>query len=174
MLTPDVSFNETAYEEYGPPFVSTQVLWSMFFDYASYASGLTWMLIFGHKQLRSAFSKLRERATSKGAKISEQFDDQLSVLQRSYEEAPLWWFIALFLAAFIALLVIVATDSLYIPVSSMVSLVHHVVFSPNRYRSSHISLPSLPAQSLFSRSAGCTHYPTSSSPLALPMSCSTA
>lgn len=89
----------------------------MFFDYASYASALSWLVFFGHGQLKSTIMKLWERATRKDLKISEQYTDQLSILQRSYEEVPLWWFVALFLAAFVSLLAIVATNSLYIPVS---------------------------------------------------------
>jgi hypothetical protein len=108
--------NETAYAEFGPPYVSTQVLWSMFFDYASYTSAIIWMILFGHKELISSFKKLRTRFANKGAKISEQFTDQLSVLQRSYEEVPFWWFATLFGASFVALITIIATDSLFIPV----------------------------------------------------------
>ncbi|KAF4126212.1 oligopeptide transporter [Geosmithia morbida] len=116
ILTPDISFNETAYEEFGPPYVSTQVLWTMFFDYASYASGLVWMLVFGWKQVSTAVVNLYERIRHKDAKISEQYGDQLSIIQRSYNEVPFWWFATLFLASFVALITIVATDSLYIPV----------------------------------------------------------
>ncbi len=118
LLNPDVTLNQTAYAEYGPPYVSTQVLWGMFFDYASYSSGVVWMALFGWKQIKSAFTKLRERATRKDSKIANQYDDQLSIIQRAYDEVPLWWFLALFGASFIALLTIVATDSLYIPVRS--------------------------------------------------------
>lgn len=89
----------------------------MFFDYAAYTSALSWMAFFGFKQLKSTLSKIKERATKKNARISEQYDDQLSILQRSYDEVPLWWFIALFLASFVSLVTIVATNSLYIPVS---------------------------------------------------------
>lgn len=90
----------------------------MFFDYASYASALSWLAFFGFGQLKSTIAKLWERAfIRKDLKISEQYTDQLSIIQRSYEEVPLWWFLALFLAAFVSLLAIVATNSLYIPVS---------------------------------------------------------
>ncbi|KAG9253455.1 OPT oligopeptide transporter protein-domain-containing protein [Emericellopsis atlantica] len=116
ILTPDVSFNETAYAEYGPPFVSTQVLWTMFFDYASYASAISWTAFFGFKQLKATIQKIRARVGKKGVRISEQYDDQLSVLQRSYDEVPFWWFAALFAASFVSLVTIVATNSLYIPV----------------------------------------------------------
>ncbi|CAG9936221.1 unnamed protein product [Clonostachys rosea f. rosea IK726] len=116
VLTSDAKFNETAYAEIGVPYVSTHVLWSMFFDYASYTSAISWMAIFGYKQIRSSLLKFHERATKKDAKISEQYDDQLSILQRSYEEVPFLWFAILFGVSFIALVTIVATGNLYIPI----------------------------------------------------------
>ncbi|KAF4543396.1 Oligopeptide transporter [Lasiodiplodia theobromae] len=116
LLTPQVSFNETAYAELGPPFVSTQVLWNMFFDYAAYTSAIVWMLLFGWDQLRATFAKVRERTTRRGARIQEQYDDQLSVLQRAYDEVPFWWFAALFAASFVSLVTIVACGQLFIPV----------------------------------------------------------
>ena len=116
LLTPGVRFNETAYQELGPVYVSTQVLWGMFFDYAAYTSAVVWMALFGFPQLRDSMAKLWERRKSKTSKISEQYHDQLNILQRAYPETPLWWFLTLFLMSFVALLTIVATDSLYIPV----------------------------------------------------------
>lgn len=88
----------------------------MFFDYAAYTSAVVWMACFGRKQLKTSFAKLRERMSKKGAKISEQYDDQLSILQRSYEEVPFWWFAALFASSFVALVTIIAAGKLYIPV----------------------------------------------------------
>ncbi|KAK7700739.1 OPT superfamily [Botryosphaeria dothidea] len=114
LLTPQITFNETAYQELGPPYVGTQMLWGMFFDYAAYTSAISWMAFFGLKQLRASISKVRDRWRH-GAKISHQFDDQLSILQRSYAEVPLWWFLALFGASFVSLLTIVATGSMPIP-----------------------------------------------------------
>lgn len=164
MLTPDISFNETAYEEYGAPYVSTQVLWSMFFDYAAYASALSWMALFGFKQMKNTVAKLKERATKKGVRISEQYDDQLSIMQRSYEEVPLWWFIALFLASFISLLTIVATNSLYIPVRD------NVLFLPelglHSCRSSRTLSPSLLAPLSSFHWVGSMPCQTSNCPLA--------
>ncbi|KAM0722695.1 hypothetical protein Q7P37_002136 [Cladosporium fusiforme] len=116
LLTPQITLNETMYAELGPPFVSTQVLWNMFFDYAAYTSAIVWMLCFGWQQLSSSFVKVRERMSNKKARISEQYDDQLSILQRSYNEVPMWWFGALFGASFVALIVIIACGKLFIPV----------------------------------------------------------
>lgn len=90
----------------------------MFFDYAAYASAISWMAFFGFNQLKETLGRIRERVSKKNARISEQYDDQLSILQRSYDEVPLWWFLALFAASFVSLVTIVATNSLYIPVSA--------------------------------------------------------
>lgn len=116
LLTPQITLNETMYAELGPPFVSTQVLWDMFFDYAAYTSAIVWMVCFGWKQLHTSLSKVKERMKSKGARISEQYNDQLSILQRSYDEVPLWWFGALFGVSFVSLITMIACGKLYIPV----------------------------------------------------------
>jgi OPT family small oligopeptide transporter len=116
LLTPDVSLNQTAYEQYGDPYVGTQVLWGMFFDYAAYTSAIVWMICFGWHQIKSSFLKLRTRITTKNSKISEQYNDQLSILQRSYDEVPFWWFATLFGASFVSLITIISLGKLYIPV----------------------------------------------------------
>lgn len=116
LLTADVSFNETAYKEFGPPYASTHFLWTVFFDYASYSSALVWMALFGYGKIKSSLHKLWERRKKGAAKISEQFNDQLCILQRSYPEVPLWWYITLFGASFVTLLTITATGVLFIPV----------------------------------------------------------
>jgi hypothetical protein len=116
LLTPDITFNETAYEELGPLYIGTQMLWGMFFDYASYTSAIVWMALFGFSKIKDSFGKIWARRKSGSLKISEQYDDQLNILQRAYPEVPFWWFFALFMASFVSLVAIVATDSLYIPV----------------------------------------------------------
>jgi len=87
----------------------------MFFDYASYTSALVWIGLFGYKQIKDAVIKLRARSRGKSRSIAHQYNDQLSILQRAYDDVPLWWYLTLFSAAFISLLVIVATNSLFIP-----------------------------------------------------------
>lgn len=47
--------------------------------------------------------------------MNEQYDDQLNVLMRSYEEVPLSWFILLFLISFIIIITIIGMGYLYIP-----------------------------------------------------------
>lgn len=116
LLTPNISFNETAYEELGPIYVGTQLLWGMFFDYAAYTSAIMWMALFGFSQLKPSLVKFWERRKANSKSISEQYNDQLSILQRAYPEIPFRWFLALFLCSFVALVTIAATNSLFIPV----------------------------------------------------------
>jgi OPT family oligopeptide transporter len=114
LITPEASFNETAYAEYGPIYMGAQQLWGMFFDYASFTSALFWMLLFGWPQLKSTWTKFWERNRT-GSAVNEQYTDQLNVLMRSYKEVPIWWFIALFMCAFVPTIVILAKGYLYIP-----------------------------------------------------------
>ncbi|KAK2772340.1 hypothetical protein FQN53_004636 [Emmonsiellopsis sp. PD_33] len=117
LVSPDGVFNATAYEQYGPPFMGLQIRWATFFDYASYTSAFVWMFLFGWPQIKLAITKLRARAKTRGAQsINFQYSDRLNVLQRAYEEVPLWWYIALFLAAFISILVILARGLFFIPI----------------------------------------------------------
>ncbi len=88
----------------------------MFFDYASYSSAIVWMGLFGYSQLRESLLKVWQRRRSNSKQISEQFTDQLSILQRSYREVPVWWFLALFIASFVILVTIIATGHMFIPV----------------------------------------------------------
>ena len=114
LITPEATFNQTAYAEYGPIYMGAQKLWGIFFDYASFTSALSWMALFGWPQLKSTWAKLLERRKT-GSAINDQYPDQLNVLMRSYKEVPIWWFIALFLCAFIPSIVIFSMDILYIP-----------------------------------------------------------
>ena len=116
MLTPQATLNETAYAENGPLYLGTQMLWGMFFDYASYTSALAWMALFGFSQLRATIKKLRARNNSKnGESINFQYNDRLNIIQRSYKEVPLWWYLVLFLCSFVAITAMVASNNLYIP-----------------------------------------------------------
>ncbi|KAH6722867.1 putative oligopeptide transporter [Leptodontidium sp. MPI-SDFR-AT-0119] len=116
LLTPQVTLNETAYEENGPLYLGTQMLWGMFFDYASYTSALMWMALFGFSQIRTTIKKIRARNSSKnGESINFQYNDRLNIIQRSYKEVPLWWYLVLFLSSFVAITAMVASGHLYIP-----------------------------------------------------------
>ena len=115
LITPNIAFNETAYAHYGPIYVGTQLLWGMFFDYASYTSALVWMLLFGYPQIKSIIGKYRERRRT-GESVNNQYRDQLNVLMRSYKEVPVWWFYVLFFASFIIIITILAQGFLFIPI----------------------------------------------------------
>ena len=112
--------NETTYEEYGELYVGAQYLWNSFFDYAAYASALVWMGLFGYSQIKGSFAKFLERRrgakNGQRAKVTEQYPDQLNVLQRSYDEVPFWWFLALFLVSLVIMVAILASNQLFIPV----------------------------------------------------------
>lgn len=89
----------------------------MFFDYAAYASALVWMGLFGWPHIKNSVDKFFERRKSNDArKVTEQYGDQINILQRPYDEIPLSWFLGLFAASFIMLIVIVAKGLLFIPV----------------------------------------------------------
>lgn len=114
LMTPDFKFNETAYEQLGPAYMGTQMLWGMFFDYASYVSAITWIIFFGHKQIYSSGKKLYNRLR-KGNNISHEYTDRLNKMQSVYKEVPLWWFLVLFLISFVILITIFATGNMFIP-----------------------------------------------------------
>ena len=116
LITPEISLNETAYAEYGTVYVGAQLLWGTFFDYASYTSALFWMLLFGYPQIKSIVTKQWQRRRNQVDSPTEQYDDQLNILMRSYKEVPLWWFMALFMCSFIPVIIMISAGQLYIPV----------------------------------------------------------
>ncbi|KAL1592371.1 OPT superfamily [Paraconiothyrium brasiliense] len=117
LITPDLNFNETAYEENGPIYVGTQQLWSMFFDYSSYISALTWMALFGYPKIKETIQLLRKRAKDRGKlSVNDFYSDRLNVLMRSYEEVPLWWYVALFVASFVTIITIIGCGYFFIPI----------------------------------------------------------
>ncbi|ABN68038.1 oligopeptide transporter protein [Scheffersomyces stipitis CBS 6054] len=120
LLTADFRLNETAYAELGKVHIGAQRAWNMFFDYASYISGIIWVVVFGYDTLGNSFKKLiasfKDRKSNKGAlSINLQYTDRLNKLQSKYNEVPLYWYVVLFLASFITLLVIFATGQLFMP-----------------------------------------------------------
>jgi hypothetical protein len=117
LITPQINFNETAYAQHGTLFVGTQLLWGIFFDYASYTSVMVWMVLFGYPHVKATFSKYLERRRSgKKLSVNQQYSDRLNVLMRSYDEVPLWWFVVLFLISFTIIVSILAMGYLYIPI----------------------------------------------------------
>jgi hypothetical protein len=116
LVTPQATFNETVYAENGPIVVGAQYLWGVFFDYAAYTSALTWIALFGFSQIKGTVMKLRANQKKKNETMNNQYDDQLNILQRSYKEVPLWWYLALFLSTFVVLITIFAKGLLFIPI----------------------------------------------------------
>ncbi|KAI0179268.1 OPT superfamily oligopeptide transporter [Hypoxylon sp. FL1284] len=119
LVTPQNTFNQTAYEENGPIHLGVHYLWSIFFDYASYISAYSWIAFFGAGQIKEGYKKFRARRSNPGQGINHQWyvadTDRLNVLMRSYKEVPLWWYFALFLASFASIMTIVGLDIMYIP-----------------------------------------------------------
>lgn len=122
LLTSELRLNETAYEEFGPPHIGAQRAWNNFFDYASYLSGIVWLVVFGHKQLIDSFKKLRETYKNKsktndnvGTSINLQYSDRINQMQTKYEQVPLWWYLVLFVGTFVTLITIFATGHMFMP-----------------------------------------------------------
>ena len=60
---------------------------------------------------------MKTRFSSKsGGGANFQYDDQLNILQRSYKEVPLWWYLTLFASSFIIIVSILGAGQLYIPI----------------------------------------------------------
>jgi OPT oligopeptide transporter protein len=155
-----MTLNETAYAQYGIPYVGAQQLWNMFFDYASYTSVMVWMAFFGYPHIKATLSKFKERWRVGGKKsVYDQYTDPLNVIMRSYEEVPLWWYIALFVVSFIIMITLLACGFLYIPVWTyfIALLTGAVVVIVRPYPPLSSSL------TVLSRWAGYTASPTSNS-----------
>ncbi|KAF2259850.1 putative oligopeptide transporter [Lojkania enalia] len=117
LVTPDLKFNETAFQELGPVYLGTQYIWALFFDYASYISALTWMALFWYPKIRETLQKLRIRAKDKGRdQINIFYNDRLNVLMRAYNEVPLWWYLVLFMVSFVTIITILAKGYFFIPI----------------------------------------------------------
>lgn len=133
VLTPTYHLNETAYQEYGPMYMGLQNVWATFFDYAKLPAAITWIATFGFTQVKSNLRKIlvsRKNATAtRGQGIHYQYHDRLNLIQRQYKEIPLWWYLVLFLAAFIILITNIACGYLFIPIWTLfVALVSAVIF----------------------------------------------
>ncbi|KAG9669149.1 OPT superfamily oligopeptide transporter, partial [Aureobasidium melanogenum] len=117
LVTSQGALNETAYEEYGPLYLGAQMLWGIFFSYAAFLSAWVWAALFGWPSFKKAIAKFKKRnSEGKGKGINHQYNDQLNILMRSYEEVPLWWFLALFACSFVSILTMTAAGKIYIPV----------------------------------------------------------
>ncbi len=126
ILNPDFSLNQTAFEQYGHPYMGLQNIWATFFNYACLPSAIVWMATFGAGRTLAALKKnmaarrarkeaAKTNTTSSESNVHFQYTDRLNVIQRAYKEVPFWWFVALFSIGFIILLVITATGHFFIP-----------------------------------------------------------
>lgn len=103
LITSLLTLNETAYAHYGPVHLGAHRAWNMFFDYAAYASGIAWVLIFGWSKIRKSF--LRESV----------FNDKLSIMHRQYKEVPDMFYGALFLASLASFWYVHSLGYLFVP-----------------------------------------------------------
>lgn len=128
LITPDAQFNQTAYEEYGPVYMSSYVdlqctifhfsithlrtvsyyMWTIFFGYASFLSAFVTIALFAGPKLVAVAKNLIKRG-------KRQDKDKLNKIMESYDDVPLWWYIVLFLICFTTNMVLIFTQQLYIP-----------------------------------------------------------
>ncbi|KAK6205585.1 OPT oligopeptide transporter protein-domain-containing protein [Scheffersomyces amazonensis] len=111
LLTPELTLNITAYEHYGPVHLGAQRAWNMFFDYAAYVSGITWVVLFGYDKFKTAFNNFRNKSQINNG----EFTDRLNKLYRNYPEVPNSWYLILFLISFITLMTIFLSGNLFMP-----------------------------------------------------------
>ncbi|ABN65158.2 predicted protein [Scheffersomyces stipitis CBS 6054] len=111
LLTQDLKLNLTAYEQFGPIHLGAQRAWNMFFDYAAYVSGTTWVVLFGYDKFKSSFKHLITR--DKDTKV--QYTDRLNKLRARYEEVPIYWYLVLFLISFTVLMSIFLNGYMFMP-----------------------------------------------------------
>lgn len=89
ILTPDFTFNETAYQEYSPILLGPTFSLSYGMSFAALISALTHVILFyGPDVWRRAVNSR-----------SEEPDVHLK-LMRKYKETPEWWFAAIFVVSF--------------------------------------------------------------------------
>ncbi|GME81432.1 unnamed protein product [Ambrosiozyma monospora] len=145
LVTPELKFNETAYEFYGPIHFGSQRLFNIFFDYAAYASALITLLTFGFGDLKNSFLKMRNFSKknehfqlqqeseaendsdssssllSNNLKhrqlhaVSSQYSDRINKLYSVYEDVPTLWFVTLFLVSFTLLSYVIFQGYIFIP-----------------------------------------------------------
>lgn len=116
LISPDMSLDEVAYAEHGPVYAGTQLLWALFFDYASYTSAIVWMLLFGYPLIKASAQRWGERRRGeKKPSVNHEYNDQLNVLMRSYSEVPVSWYLVLFIASFTIIITLLANGYMFIP-----------------------------------------------------------
>jgi OPT family oligopeptide transporter len=116
LVTSQGTFNQTAYDQHGPLYLGSQMLWGIFFSYAAFLSAWVWAVLFGWPSFKKAYQKFKMRNNDGDKGINHQYNDQLNILARSYREVPLWWYGALFLCSFVSIVTMAAAGKIYIPV----------------------------------------------------------
>ncbi|KAG7665717.1 uncharacterized protein J8A68_000737 [[Candida] subhashii] len=111
LLTANLELNTTAYEIYGPVHLGAQRAWNMFFDYAAYVSGITWVVLFGWDKFKLAFHKF----TNGGEYLKHMPKDRLNKLQAKYEDVPMKWYLMLFMISFTILMSIFWNGHMFMP-----------------------------------------------------------
>ncbi|CAH6723934.1 hypothetical protein CLIB1444_23S00738 [[Candida] jaroonii] len=107
LLTPDLQFNQTAYEHYGPANLGAQRLWNVFFDYAAYVSGVVWVVMFGYERLVQSWKISRSK--------DKTYGDRLNKLAKNYDPIPMSWYYTLFGLSFGMLMIIFWSGQMFMP-----------------------------------------------------------
>lgn len=121
LLTADLKLNITVYNNYGPVHLGAQRAWNMFFDYAAYISGISWVVLFGYDQMKGSLKKLINSNKNKHnsnvvpSSFHSQYTDRLNKLQAKYDEVPMWWYLLLFIISFLTLMTIFLSGNMFLP-----------------------------------------------------------
>ncbi|KAK6461376.1 OPT oligopeptide transporter protein-domain-containing protein [Scheffersomyces coipomensis] len=110
LLNTDLTLNTTAYEYYGPVHLGAQRAWNMFFDYAAYISGITWVVLFGYDKFKSSFENFKNSKDNRTV-----YTDRLNKLHSRYQEVPIWWYAVLFGISLTTLMTIFLSGNLFMP-----------------------------------------------------------
>lgn len=103
LLDANGSLNTTAYHYYGPVNLGAQRSWNMFFDYAAYTSGITWVLLFSWAKLKGQFGK------------TPSYNDRINKLNNAYSKVPTFWYTTMFAISLIAIGIVHINGYLYMP-----------------------------------------------------------
>jgi len=90
ILTPDFTFNQTAYEEYSPLFLPATFTMSYAMSFAALIATVTHVALFYGPDI---WSRVKSAKT--------EVPDVHLKLMRRYREAPEWWFLAIFVVSFV-------------------------------------------------------------------------
>ncbi|EFX03567.1 putative plant-like oligopeptide transporter [Grosmannia clavigera kw1407] len=100
--------NETRFHEVGLAYSGAQYLWEIFMWYASYISSFVWCGLFLAPKLRAMWKARRS--------LDSFHTDRLSRIIQKYPGMTLWEWALLTIIPIVMLLVIVATDKVWMPV----------------------------------------------------------